>query len=68
MANEPRFEIFPFDVVEGSTAPQWGWRFRDSNGRIIASGAEGYTRAQDASRAVEDFLHDMERPTGIIRV
>jgi len=31
---------------------QWYWHIKARNGRVIATGGEGYTRVQDAHRAV----------------
>lgn len=59
MANEPRFEVYP-QSGPGIDGPEltgdFGWRFRAANGQITAIGGEGFTRREDAHRAVEDFL------------
>lgn len=34
---------------------EWGWRFQAGNGQISAIGGEGFTRPEDAHRAVHDF-------------
>ena len=67
MANDPRFEVYPRgirgDMVDEKTgdviAPQYGWRFRAANGQITAIGGEGFTRREDAHRAVGKFLGDL---------
>lgn len=69
MANEPRFEVFEFMSsvgvdAEGIAVPaeatgEHGWRFRAANGKISAIGGEGFTRAEDAERAVMDFCQAM---------
>jgi hypothetical protein len=64
MANEARFEVYERgirgDMVDEETgnviAPQFGWRFRAVNGQITAIGGEGFTRREDAHRAVRQFL------------
>jgi uncharacterized protein YegP (UPF0339 family) len=33
------------------TAGQWRWRVKSANGRVVADGAEGYTRRADVLRA-----------------
>ena len=43
------------EVYRGKDA-QWYWRLRSANGRIVATGAEGYTRKADAGRAAKKFL------------
>jgi uncharacterized protein YegP (UPF0339 family) len=35
---------------------EFGWRFRAGNGQISAIGGEGFTRREDAHRAVSDFI------------
>ena len=37
----------------------FGWRFRAANGQITAIGGEGFTRREDAERAVKHFLTDV---------
>jgi hypothetical protein len=66
MANEPRFEVYPRmgpgpalgddDVPTG----EFGWRFRAANGQISAIGGEGFTRREDAHRAIGDFLESLD--------
>lgn len=34
----------------------FGWRFRAANGQISGVSGEGFTRREDAHRAVDDFL------------
>ncbi len=41
-----RFTVYQDD------AKQWRWRLQSVNGRILADSGEGYTRRQDALRAV----------------
>jgi hypothetical protein len=47
--------------AEDRTSPtgEFGWRFRAANGQITAIGGEGFTRRQDAERAVKHFLADV---------
>lgn len=45
-----RFQVYQ------DAAGQWRWRLRAANGRIVADGAESYTRMRDAERAVEGAL------------
>lgn len=59
--NDPRFEIFPERHPGSGDAPgpltgQFAWHFRAANGEIVATGAEAYTRREDASRAIHEFL------------
>lgn len=64
MANDPRFEVYRQNrermIDEGEPAhhfaPEYGWRFRAANGQISAVGGEGFTRREDAKRAVADFV------------
>lgn len=67
MSNQARFEVYPqLGDFPGDPnrdcAPtgEYGWRFRASNGQITATGGEGFTREEDAERAVRDFCRDME--------
>lgn len=60
--NDPRFEVYPQQrrlVSEGTGdeigQDEFGWRFRAADGQITAVGREGFTRREDARRAVEDF-------------
>jgi hypothetical protein len=65
--NEPRFEVYPTQVElleddletprEGYPRTEFYWRFRAANGQITAVGGEGYTRREDAHRAVLDHVH-----------
>lgn len=74
MSNEPRFEVFPereqvdihaFDeapgsrTVDGATTGEYGWRFRAANGKISAIGGEGFTRREDARRAIQHAVSDI---------
>jgi hypothetical protein len=77
MANDPRFEVYPrreeVRVHEGAQDPaaaediggkltgEFGWRFRAANGQISAIGGEGFTRREDAHRAVGDFVVDVRK-------
>lgn len=45
-----------FYVFEGRHTGQWYWRAVAANGRVVADGAEGYTRKRDASRAALSFI------------
>lgn len=60
MANEPHFEVYPRRKAElrasENADAEFGWRFRAANGQISAIGGEGFTRREDAHRAVKDFL------------
>jgi hypothetical protein len=38
---------------------EYGWRYRDANGQITATSGEGYSREEDAERAVRDFSGDV---------
>lgn len=60
MANDPRFEVYPRNPLheEDVIAPGFGWRFRDSNGRITFIGGEGFTRREDAHRALRGACAD----------
>ena len=55
MAIEPRFEVYP-RWLRGD----YGWRFRAANGQITAIGGEGFTRREDARRALRSFMDDLE--------
>lgn len=62
--NDPRFEVFPqSDPNRGSTDAgmdrEFYWRFRDANGRITFIGGEGFTRREDAHRAVRGACADV---------
>lgn len=61
----PRFEVYPVDIdgfdSEGMehSKTEFYWRFRASNGQITAIGREGFTRHEDAHRAVIDFCRSL---------
>lgn len=40
---------------------EYGWRYRDANGQITAIGGEGFTRSEDAERAVRSHAEDVCR-------
>lgn len=76
MANDPRFEVFPErsglavdpedpdgPPIEPALTGQFRWRFRGANAKIQATGGEGFSRREDASRAIHDFL-DAVDPQG----
>jgi uncharacterized protein len=50
MSGEAHFEVFPREDDE------FGWRFRAANGEVTATSGEGFTRREDANRAIHDFL------------
>lgn len=64
MANDPRFEVYPrkagmapAEVLEGPDPEanwpiEFGWRFRAANGQISAVSGEGFTRRENAHRAI----------------
>lgn len=63
--NDPRFEVYlqrhkaSMEAVTDGEMPGaggYGWRFRAGNGQISAIGGEGFTRREDAHRAVRQFL------------
>lgn len=43
-------------VIYRDTAGKWRWRLQAKNGRIIADGAEGYSKAGNVERAAIRFL------------
>lgn len=45
-----------FYVFEGRHTGQWYWRAVSANGRVVADGAESYTRKRDARRAALAFI------------
>jgi uncharacterized protein YegP (UPF0339 family) len=45
MTKRARFQVYR------SRPGRWYWRLRAANGKIIADGAESYSRKQDALRA-----------------
>ena len=68
MSNQARFEVYPqMHSRRGSfggplilePTGEFGWRFRAGNGDITAVGGEGFTRPQDAHRAIKEFLTDV---------
>lgn len=66
MANDPRFEVFPErtrsadpEHPEPGGVIGFGWRFRAGNGQISAASGEGFTRREDAHRAVVAFAADV---------
>lgn len=48
--TKPHFEVYP--RKDGG----YGWRFVATNNRITAIGGEGFTRRDDANRAIHDFF------------
>jgi len=44
---EPKFEVYK------DRAGEWRWRFRASNGNIIADSAEGYINKTDCEHGIE---------------
>jgi uncharacterized protein YegP (UPF0339 family) len=61
MSGEAHFETYPqvtpaHDEVEGEPlvepTGEFGWRLRGANGKIEAVGGEGFTRREDAHRAI----------------
>lgn len=64
MANDPRFEVYPRrrQVAPFQYEPDgYGWRFRDANGQITFIGGEGFTRREDAKRALRGAVLDVLR-------
>lgn len=60
MANAPRFEVYPRRHMGSRRTAEtvredFAWRFRAANGQISAVSGEGFTRIEDAERAVDDF-------------
>lgn len=57
------FEVYPQKhgegEKEGEPTGEFGWRYRDGNGQITAVSGEGYSREEDAQRAVEFFVGDV---------
>lgn len=71
--NEPRFEVFPEKwqlAVHGvAREGEFFWHFRAANGKIDAVGGEGFTRREDARRAIQQFTADVgvtEMPAEIV--
>lgn len=65
MATDAHFEVYPqhtdgIDPESGTptrkATGQYGWRFQAANGQISAVSGEGFTRREDAHRAVRQFL------------
>lgn len=44
-----------FEVYKDN-AGEHRWRLRAGNGKIVADSGEGYTRHEDAHRAIKDLL------------
>lgn len=67
MANEARFEVYPLtrnvppneDDIRREPTGEFGWRFRAANGQITAIGGEGFSRREDAERAIKHFMTDI---------
>src|SRR3954469_6288020 len=57
-----RIELPAYDELTG----EFGWRFRDANGRITLTGGEGFTRRENAHRALEGACLDLLAATGVI--
>jgi uncharacterized protein YegP (UPF0339 family) len=49
-------ELLP---IELEPTGDYGWRFRAANDEVSAVGGEGFTRREDAARAIHDFLRDV---------
>lgn len=47
---------------------EWRWRLVAANGRIIADSAEGYTRKEDAHRALADILTAFQQGPEVYKV
>lgn len=45
--GEPKFEVYKDNRGE------WRWKFKASNGKIIAVSSEGYINKQDCEHAIE---------------
>lgn len=67
MSGKAQFEVYPQmgevaidpEVPENTTIEptgEFGWRFRSANGKISGIGGEGFTREEDAERAIRDFV------------
>lgn len=63
MSGQAQFEVFPFmgDADPNRPTGEFGWRFQAADGKINATGGEGFTRREDAHRAVNDFMYDAFR-------
>lgn len=66
MANEARFEVYPQmhdtgpdDCERLTPSGEYGWHFRAADGQITAIGGEGFTRREDAHRAIGAFLNGL---------
>ena len=58
-----------FDTHQGADG-QWFWHLKAPNGKVIADGAEGYTRKADAERAiarVRCYMHTAEVSEAVVR-
>lgn len=44
-----------FEFYQGEDG-QWYWRLKDGNNQIVAVGGEGYTRSEDAIRAITNVI------------
>lgn len=57
------FEVYPQvhgeGEQEGQPTGEFGWRYRSANGQITAASGEGFTRREDAERAVRDFTGEI---------
>lgn len=60
MSGEAHFEIYPHTREDGEhqkhPTGEYGWRLRAANGAIVAVAGEGFTRREDANRAIHDML------------
>lgn len=66
MSGAVHFEIYPQTRhgAEGEDGRgrrerptgEFGWRFKAANGEIMAASGEGFTRREDANRAIHDLL------------
>ncbi len=59
-----KIEVFESDSARD--AGLWYWRLRAANNRIIADGAESYTRKRDAVRAAEKMSAMLLMPTPVV--
>jgi uncharacterized protein YegP (UPF0339 family) len=67
MGGQAHFEVYPLihgasggPEVEFTLTGEFGWRFQSANGQITATSGEGYTRREDASRAIHDLLDEVD--------
>ena len=64
MSNEAHFETYPRSRPDPTAenpdnrepTGDYGWRLRAANNQIIAAAGEGFTRREDANRAIHDLL------------